>query len=191
MDEWRGTTRPGRHPGYQHRVRPDGASACGLVRADSPNWGPATDQQLRCPRCEKAAPWAEHGTPLRYHNGGCRCDLCRKAANEVARQRRGRLAEQRGNLAPPGTVHGRAAYSNHHCRCDTCTEDHCLVARESRARRRQSGTVIDGRWVSTSAKQHGKSSTYQNYGCRCRPCTDAQSRDQLSYERDRRQRQAM
>lgn len=34
----------------------------------------------------------EHGKPGTYHNHGCQCDLCRKAAADYARARRTRRA---------------------------------------------------------------------------------------------------
>jgi hypothetical protein len=61
--------------------------------------------------------WEGHGTLTGYHKVACRCDRCRQAMRERARER---TAENL--LRPvPEQWHGTAnGYGNYGCRCDPC-----------------------------------------------------------------------
>ncbi len=70
---------------------------------------------------------AKHGTEARYtapHN--CRCDECKKAANEARRLRR---------LTGTVRTHNWSGYANG-CRCDICREAQRIRTKEYRAKKR-------------------------------------------------------
>lgn len=158
--------------GKRHRVRRDGGSQCGLVRADSAQWTTPTVEPV-CARCQRWEP-LEHGTSRCYNGHGCRCQPCRAAASEEARLRRWAARERRRGLPVGGSVvHGRYAYSNHHCRCETCRTDRRAHQRDKRAARYAARVLVDGRLVAPGPVTHGKKGTYTNHGCRCEPCTRA------------------
>jgi hypothetical protein len=62
-----------------------------------------------------------HGVAATYREGGCRCDLCRKA-NTAACVSERKTRTARAAADPTLVVHGRAAtYTNWGCRCMPCT----------------------------------------------------------------------
>lgn len=165
-----GTWAATRH-GKRHRIRGDGGSQCGLVRANSNRWTAPAGEPV-CTRCQQ---WEadEHGTSRCYRRG-CRCQPCRAAASEEVRLRRWEARERRGG-APAGraAVHGAHTYKNHHCRCNTCRAGHRAYTRDRRAARYAARVLTDGRLVTPGPVIHGRESTYSNHGCRCEPCTNA------------------
>lgn len=64
-------------------------------------------------------PAPQHGTSTRYTHYKCRCDLCR-AAN-AQRARNGRVNRQK-RLDQVEIAHGVSGYRNWGCRCSVCTE---------------------------------------------------------------------
>lgn len=73
-----------------------------------------------------------HGTPNGYANLGCRCDLCRAANTDYAREYMRRVRSEHRLLGS----HPSALAYNCGCRCDPCREAHNERSRESKRRRR-------------------------------------------------------
>lgn len=105
----------------------------------------------------------KHGSYSTYTNKGCRCDACKEAAREYARDLK-RRKEQDGQVRSlrPVAVHGTySMYTHAGCRCDLC----------SQARR-------DYLKDYSPDLPHGTRSMYTLGGCRCDLCSQA-SRDYL------------
>jgi hypothetical protein len=83
-----------------------------------------------------------HGSLNAYNNLRCRCDECREAAREPARQRQEAWRRRQGmGEAKRGRTHG--VISNYHegCRCPDCTEAMRVKQNEYRAEVRTRPTV--------------------------------------------------
>lgn len=77
----------------------------------------------------------EHGTTKRYSISKCRCQPCKDAWSQYAKELRTR--RRAAPKDPNDPRHGTASfYRNHGCKCDRCTEaatDHSRVRREENA----------------------------------------------------------
>lgn len=90
------------------------------------------------------------------YNKGCRCDVCKRAKNFIAKRRRERL---KGSEPPE---HGISqSYSVYGCRCDVCVD--------ARSKRRKD-YVKD--LAGTEPPEHGLTG-YSVYKCRCDICVQA------------------
>ncbi len=94
-----------------------------------------------------------HGHIWCYRNG-CRCELCRAANNQFAKDNQEKRKNRPENI-PHGTPSG---YGNHKCRCDACKLAGSIYNKKQRER-------LKGK----TPPNHGHSG-YLNYGCRCDEC---------------------
>jgi hypothetical protein len=110
---------------------------------------------------EAPIPRHVHGTTNGYRYYGCRCERCREAAREAARQYR--QGKREGST--PEHVHGTlGGYRDYGCRCGRCRKAEREDA-SKRRKRRQSRPIPE--------HVHGTANGYMSYGCRCERCREA------------------
>lgn len=109
-------------------------------------------------------PDKDHGSASSYARG-CRCDPCKAAQSEYARNRIQRLREETPfEDIPHGTMN---AYTVYKCRCGSCKH---LGAQAARAYREKKGLGdLPG------PIPHGTTGGYVNHKCRCDSCKKAHS----------------
>lgn len=81
-------------------------------------------------------PKAQHGTRSGYQSG-CRCDECRTALRDYARDRRRENGGTQGKRVDiPEERHGKnSTYMNYGCRCDPCKAVNSAAQKAERERR--------------------------------------------------------
>ena len=115
----------------------------------------------------KAGKPVEHGKVNSYVSHGCRCDSCKAANTEYARETRRKRAESIWSNYW-NVSHGKAStYTNHGCRCEACSEAMAEYSASAKAKRKN--------LLAESGVEHGRYGTYTNYGCRCAECSEAAS----------------
>lgn len=116
--------------------------------------------------CKLLIDSTQHGSRTGYNNYSCRCDPCRSAARDYARNRMIVIMED--DDPRHGTLNG---YNNLNCRCPMCGQ-----AANAYYENIKSNNLPEGDYF------HGTPAGYSTMGCRCSKCVAAHQiqRDEYS-----------